>query len=447
MHKKNSSIRNKIELLGVCLLLSYCPVGLAATEAQTTEKLNQLVKAQQYAEAFALANQHMMDYGGEPAFDYLTGIAALKINEYQQAVFAFERAVIVKPKWKLARFNLAQGYYHIDNLVAAKKELELLLVDAQDGAFKTAIEQFLTRVNQSMLGKKRQFKQVLGMSIGYDSNVNSGTTIDEINSPLLSQPIQLSEDGKETSDGAFNINYQLRYQSPITQKRLLIGEFALFHTDYFESQSQQFQSSVAQFSGKLQDQWGDSTYQIGAYLRPLLLDGSLYRTQYGIESNIITPLNKRWSIGVQLGVGKTDYEEIKTLESLDSYMALSAQYSTPHWRHQLSANYTDINAEKSDSEYNSYSYYLLQYQNSYIISSAQQVTFSLQYQDYDYDDIHPFWLKIRDEDMLRATVGWRYVMKDWLVWQLNYKRTEKDSNVSIYEYERDEVSLGVVMQF
>ena len=121
MQKMLNPILNR--LFTICPLLLCCialPVKAQQTVAPTLQasaqgqtraeraaiiKLNQLVKQEQYAEAYAFAQQVMFDYGGEPSFDFLTGRAALKVNQFQQAVFAFERAVIVKPEWQQARVN------------------------------------------------------------------------------------------------------------------------------------------------------------------------------------------------------------------------------------------------------------------------------------------------------------------------------------------------------
>ncbi|MFT4924837.1 MAG: tetratricopeptide (TPR) repeat protein [Phenylobacterium sp.] len=447
MHQTIGSIRQKIGLLGVCLLLSYCPTGIAATEVETTNKLNQLVKDGKHAEALALANEFMMDYGGEPTFDYLTGLAALEVGEYQQAVFAFERAVIIKPQWQQARFNLAKGYYFIDNLEASKNELEKLYVEAQDPALKEIIRQFLLQVDKVMMDKKRKIKQVLGITVGHDSNINSGSTIDEISSPLFEQPILLSADGQRSTDQMLNLSYMLNYQTPLNQQSLLIGDFALFHNNYENAESAQFESTVAQFSGKYQDQWGDDTYQIGLYYRPLLLDNSRYRDQYGLISTLVHPISAALSLNLELSVGISDYQDVKSLNSTDAYVTFSGQYSTGAWRHMLSANVSAVDARTDSAYYNTYKFLLLGYQSSVVVTDKQVLSFAFQWQKYDYDHQHPFFLKVRDEKVLRSSIGWRYMVEDWLVVQANYKHQIKDSNLPIYAYERDELSVGVVMQF
>lgn len=448
MHQTFSSIRKKMELLGVCLLFSYSHAGFALTEAQATEKLKQLIQSKQYAEAFAFSSEVMIDYGGEPAFDFYTGIAALQVGEYQQAVFAFERTVIVKPQWQRARLNLAKGYYFIDNLVASRRELEILIAETKEASLRTAASDFLVRVNQGLLDKKRIVRQQVGVSFGHDSNINSGSTIDEIDSPLLNQPILLDDTAKEISDGVVKLNYQLRYQTPLTQQSLLIGDAALYHTDYVSSENGVFESTVAQFAGKYQDVWGDSTYQVGLYIRPLLLDGDMYRNQYGVNTNLTIPFNKKLSLSWELGFGETNYLDVDSLDATDAYTNLNLQYSSGHWRHMLGGNFTDVDPKHPNNDHNAYNFFILQYQGSYVLSLSQQLTFSLQYQKWDHDSLHPFFLRVRDDELRRINLGWRYLVEDWLMVQVNYKFQEKDSKkLPIYEYQQNEILLGVVMQF
>lgn len=448
------SIRALLIQLWIGLLLSCTTMPLqaadeseTASERATLARLNQLLKNEQYAEAFALADRHIMDFGGEPSFDFLTGMAALKVKRFQQAVFAFERAVIVKPKWQAARFHLARAYYHIDNLAAAGKELDRLLGEVSDPAFKQTISQMRTRLSKAQLAKQRRFKQVVGLSIGHDSNINSGSTIDAFDSPLLNQPIQLSEDGKETADEVLNLSYQLHYQHPLSQKSQLIGDVALYHSDYLDSENGRFESTVAQLGGKYQTRWWQATVQLGGYFRPLLLDGDIYRNQYGLNADVTLALNRQWQLGWQLSFGQTDYHEIDTLDADDSHGALNIRYLSGYWQHQLGSSYSQSEAKNSDGEHNSHDILSLQYQLGYVLSLSQQLSFSLQWQQYNYDSEHPFFLQRRDDQLLRASLGWRYLMNDWLVWQINYQYSDKDSNLPIYQYRRNEISLGLQMQF
>jgi len=419
----------------------------ALSKKQVFEELNLLIKNKQYESALAFSDEYIFDYAGEPTFDFLIGIAAIKVGKYQQAVFALERTVIVRPKWKLARFNLAKSYFYINNLLAAKNELNKLQPLVTDKKFQQNILVFMERIEQSLLNKQKQLKQVIGISIGHDSNINSGAILDEFQSPLLNQPIQLSQESQETSDEALYLNYQLRYQTPINQNKLIISEVALFHTDYKESDNNKFQSSIAQFSVKYQDTLLWSTFQAGIYLRPLLLDSAMYRNQYGIEGNLIIPINKKINFSVQFGAGDSEYSYLTDLNSRDRFVGTGVQYSEGPFWHQLQANMSEVEAASYKSDYNSYKLYLMQYQSSYFISQYHQVNLLLQYQDYNYKGIHPFWLEIRNEALYRGSLSWRYYLEDNWTWQLSLKHAQKQSNLPIYEYDRNEISLGLMKQF
>jgi hypothetical protein len=424
-----------------------CFQAQALSKKQVFEELNQLIKKKQYEAALTFSDEYIFDYAGEPTFDFLIGIAAVKVKKYQQAVFALERTVIVRPKWKLARFNLAKSYFYIDNLLAAKNELNKLQPLVTDEAFKQTISLFLDKIEQSVLNKQKQLKQLIGISIGHDSNINSGAILDEFQSPLLNQPIQLSLESQETSDEALYFNYQLRYQTPINQNKLIISEVALFHTDYKESKHNKFQSSIAQISAKYQDTLSWSTFQAGVYLRPLLLDSAMYRNQYGFEGNLIIPINKKINFSVQFGAGDSVYAYLTDLDSRDRFIATGVQYSEGQFWHQLQANLSEVEAVSHKSDYNSYKLYLMQYQTNYFISQYHQINFLLQYQDYNYKGIHPFWLEIRNEALYRGSLSWRYYLEDNWTWQLSIKHAQKQSNVPIYEYDRNEISLGLMKQF
>ena len=428
-------------------LMLVCFQSQALSKKQVFDELNQLIKNKQYEAALTFSDEYIFDYAGEPTFDFLIGIAAVKVGKYQEAVFVLERTVIVRPKWQLARFNLAKSYFYIDNLLAAKNELNKLQPLVKDQKLKETVSVFLNTIEQTLLNKQKKLTQLVGISIGHDSNINSGAILDEFQSPLSNQPIQLSQESQETSDEALYLNYQLRYQTPINQKQLFITEMALFHTDYKESKNNQFQSSIAQISAKYQDEWSWATFQIGAYFRPLLLDSAMYRNQYGLESSFIFPFSKSINFSLQIGLGNSVYASLDELDSRDLFFGLGAQYSQGEFWHQIQANVSKIDATSQNSDYNAYDLYLLQYQTSYFVSQYHQLNFLVQYQDYNYEDMHPFWLEIRDESLYRGSISWRYYLENNWTWQLSFKHAQKESNLPIYEYDRNEFSLGLMKQF
>ena len=435
------------------LLLTFSPMSHAKTEQEILKELNDLVAAERYDEAWVLSNEHVMDMGGEPNFDYLMGMAALNTNASQEAVFAFERAVIVKPKWKQARFQLARSYFQVENLAASKSELTKLKAESTDQAFIDQIDGYIGQVDNAILSKKRKFQQNIAFMVGFDDNINSGTTLDSIFLTQLGTDIPLSPDSQEIKDTSYNTTYVASYQEPLNQNSLIIGQLGIFRTDYQDSP--QFERTMVDATVKFQDVLGDFTYQVGGFFRPMELNGELFRDQYGFATTWAYPLAPGWGLNWQAGFGKTNYEAGEEQDVRDVFATVATTYQTGMWQHSLSLNHTDIRAILPNTKYNSHHYYHIIYQNAYILTQTQQLTFNASYQKYNYDVKHPILGQVRDESQVSAGIGWRYMYNEWLMFSLGYQYTDKTSvdhitknpKGTIFQYERNVFNLGVTLQF
>lgn len=445
MYPKARLIQKVTSLVATCLMLSYTPMGLAATEEEILQQLTSFINAKNYVKAFELANENLMDYGGEPKFDYLMGVAAYNIQDYESAVFAFERTVIVKPQEEQGRFYLAKSYFQVDNQIAAKSELIKLKNKSKDPTFIKTLDGYITQVNAAITNKRRKFKQTVALVVGYDSNVNSGTTANDVFIQQLGTTIPLTADSKEIEDTAFNLSYQAVYQEPLSQNSQIIAQLGLFRTDFANTPA--FERTMADMTVKYEDKVGDFTYQVGGFFRPMILDKVHYRDQYGWSTNWNLPLNANWATGFQVGFGKVDNRTSIYLDVRDVFATVSARYRSGRWQHVFAANHTDIRSVESNTKHQSYHFYKLDYQTNFVLTASQQLTFSLQWQKLNYDVLHPIFGAVREEDFLNSSVGWRYIMNNWMMLQANYRYSDKSSNVPIFAYSRNEFNLGLTMQF
>jgi hypothetical protein len=449
-------IRYHVIILSRCILLLYGPVVFAQTtnlavistassEKQVINQLNKLINAKKYRQAYALANQTVMDFGGEPNFDYLMGLAALETKAYQVAMFAFERAVIAKPKWQQARFQLAKAYFYAENFAAARLELEKVQKEAKAPELIVLIAKFISQVDNAALNKKPQFINVVAFSSGFDSNINSGTQADSIFLEQLGTEIPLSDESREINDTPFNLSYQGQYQQPIDQNSLIIAQLGLYRTEFADTS--EFERTLADATVKYQDVLGKVTYQLGVFYRPMILDGEHYRDQVGIQSDWRLPIDAHWSIGWQIGIGNTKSKTDKALDIHGKYASFSGQYRDGPWRHYVALNVTDIEAAQKQTQHRNHHFYRLYLASDYSISSTQQLKVGLLWQQFNYNAIDPTFLIIRDDTFWRASVGWQYLLNDSMVLNLQYRRSKKMSNGDIYAYSRDELIIGLIKQF
>lgn len=160
-------------------------VGLSQLAAAVTGDLEQLIRQQQYDEAWALAQEHRFELEGEVSFDFPYGLAALETGNFSEGLFALERVIMQRPGHTRARLELARGYYLTDDDERARHHFERARNQDPPPTVVATIDRYLQRIDQRAEEQEFRFSGSIGSSLGYDTNVNSGTSADEISINFL----------------------------------------------------------------------------------------------------------------------------------------------------------------------------------------------------------------------------------------------------------------------
>lgn len=121
MMKKANNIKVKQLFLLSSFLLVSC---LSYASIQGME---QLLREHKFQDAYLLGSKLLAEEAGDPNFDMLYGMAALRADEYEQALFAFERVLMFNSAAAVPRFELAQTHYMLGNLKSARHHFNLVL--------------------------------------------------------------------------------------------------------------------------------------------------------------------------------------------------------------------------------------------------------------------------------------------------------------------------------
>src|SRR5512146_895783 len=76
-----------------------------------TDRAKRLIEQGQQKAAYDLLLPQESARAGDPVYDYLLGIAANDMHDYERAVFALERVLAVQPNNALARAEIAKAYF------------------------------------------------------------------------------------------------------------------------------------------------------------------------------------------------------------------------------------------------------------------------------------------------------------------------------------------------
>jgi len=154
----------------VPLLLST-PV-MAASVDELVSQARELLAGEQFEQAFELLDKESVQYAGNPEYDYMLGLAALRSEKPEQAVFALERAVQADPGYAAARMELVSAYLQLGLDRQAEAQLAILQTQQPPEAAREVMSRYQD-ILRPRLSETPDPVRLLGLSAGYDSNVGS----------------------------------------------------------------------------------------------------------------------------------------------------------------------------------------------------------------------------------------------------------------------------------
>lgn len=134
-----------------------------------------MMKSGKSADAYNLLEPKEGDYSGDVGFDYLLGIAALDSGKPDRATIAFERVLIVNPKFSGARLDLARAFFAMGSDDLAKNEFETVLIQSPPEQVKVVVQKYLEVIEERRNARIQQVNAYLEASVGNDSNITAAT--------------------------------------------------------------------------------------------------------------------------------------------------------------------------------------------------------------------------------------------------------------------------------
>lgn len=415
-------------------------------EDEVFAKLNKYISLQENELAWRNARSLEEEYLGDIEFDFLYGVIALRVNEEERAVYAFERVISNRPNWLDAQYYLAISYFKIKNYHAVIDLLNSLeKVDKLSDTLRTSVDK-LKQHTLTLLNKQSLFiNHASNFYLGYDSNVNAGTSEDKIFLPLVGEEIFLSEGSREISDNYLSLDYQIQGSKALTQssKITFSGMGQLHHfTDEPDYNRVVVNASVA-----YQKEFENFTASMGIRITPLWLNDSYYRTQYGTNLGLSKKIIERWSISADSYIGQTKNDVNELLNTDDKSIQVALQYSQNTWQHALSLGYSQEISKRSISNHNDRKINNITYSAYWSFAQNWLANAAFTYQKQAYQHEHPFYFEKRTDDMWLFGTSIQYQNNKMWSYRLSANIQDKDSNLSLFSYQRTDISLSARLNF
>jgi len=150
-------------------------VAFAGSPAMANPKLyeeaKQLIAAANPKQAYMLLIAQQDKLLGKVEFDYLLGVAALESGKLDEAIIAFERVLAVQPNNAGAQLDLARAYFNTGSLDLSEGTFRKLKALNPPSSALVAIDKYLAAIAERRLAARRMVSVWGEMALGYDSNL------------------------------------------------------------------------------------------------------------------------------------------------------------------------------------------------------------------------------------------------------------------------------------
>ncbi len=439
-----SLCRGYVSLLFIVVLVLPCH-AFAESDAQI--KAKKLLAAEKYQQAYNLLNKASVKEAGDPEFDYLLGIAAMRAGKPSHAVFALERVVQTQPDYAAARMELVGAYVAAGLNQQAQEQLEILKTQNPPPAAQESMARFQDILRPRLSGTPRPVR-LFGLSVGYDNNVGSYPDMDlDLGGLLLAvEPIE----------SAFTLLRGTLWQpQKLNDDQQLETTLHMQLRNYQDSDATQFNLGLLH-AGVIAKNTLDpvNSYDLGLEGNILLLDEKTFRNHVGASAF----WERRLNAGLQGRLG-LKFQHNNFVPSTYDYdlFALSGELRKA-WSKQTLAMFTvDIEQETAANDRNGgdATRYSVGGRINFAAAGGHQYAAALTLSSTTYADSYAAGSlynpgssdKDRTDDAIDLSLQWRRtVARNWqMETDLDYR--QQTSTVRFYENDRWTFQLSALRYF
>ncbi|MEM7563835.1 MAG: surface lipoprotein assembly modifier [Pseudomonadota bacterium] len=434
-----------MRIVGVLLLVSFLTLlpSLAGANEQIITKAWQMVDSEQYQEAYDLLAPIESDQAGEPIYDYLLGVAALRIGQPGLALFPLERVMAVQPDYPGARMTMAEAYLAAGDIETAEREFQL--AKQQDNSDPDQINRFERELNRMTIGVTA-YGGTLDLALGYDDNVTSATSESTIETPNVT--VNLDDDATDIDDSFTRIKGSGWVQKPLSREYKLVAAGSIVARFNASEDEQDFNALNARVGVSNRDR--DNKLAGYLFTTSLDRDSEAYQDSLGFLAQWRYRLNDDAHLASYLRTAQIEYDDQDERDSL--LTLLSVTYVTRIDASGSPVIYAGVNlgsndADSSDGDEFGYSLTGLSFGVEFAAFETYRPYAYASYVTRDFDDDSSIFGETREDDRLSLRLGAEIKqLADWLITpELIY--TDNDSNITINDYDRTQLMVNFRRSF
>lgn len=431
---------------GTLALPAFALDPAALTQAE------QQVRSGQAAQAYAALAPEQFSQAGNPEFDYLFGLAALETGQASTATLAFERVLAVAPNHGAARLDMGRAYVALGDLPRARQEFALALALNPPPAARATIARYQAEMDAREQAPATRLTAYVESGLGSDGNATQGPGSSTLFLPAFGVNFALNASNQKAQDEFAQVNAGAELSLRLSDKLSLYGGADTKWRSYDQLSS--FNSGSTDLRAGLQWQTGPNTWRAGTGYNDYRLDGQAYRAISSVGGEFLHTLTERQQLMAFAQYAQVRYAQDSqasndvnqwvlgagwvsqlatawpTTLSLSAYLGTETEADSTRPRIDGDKNFTGLRAGGQVS-----------------LRPDLDIYATAGIQNGSYQRSNSLYAQQRADEVYELTLGsvWRFAPAWSFKPQLSWTRNQ--SNLSLNDYQRHELSLLVRRDF
>ena len=259
-----------------------------AEEAPNWKEARQLLQAGKAEQAVALLEPDLMRFAGNADYDYLLGQALSQTGHTGEALFAFERVLMVNPDHLDARLKAAQLSLAQNDTAQAKELLTPLSGQRLGTEQQRTLDLMRTEIATGAASEGTTVRGYVLTGIGWDSNVTSGPHQTDLPIPLFLPTLTALGSAAQTQAFGGMMEFGLSLRKEISEDTWLTSGGSIHQS--VNSTRKDMNEGIVNFDLGGVRKVGHDFLGVTLLGQNYLLDNATYRNALGTRLNWMRPV-------------------------------------------------------------------------------------------------------------------------------------------------------------
>ncbi len=401
---------------------------------------------QNYQKSYDMFTELFKKDTGNPEINFYLGLNAIELKKYEEALAAFERALIIDPKNIRTRLEYAKTLYLMRMFDLSKEELEKIKKESIPKEVSDNIDKYLAEIEASR--EKHLLIGVVQLGMLYDNNLNNTVDNDKIYIPSVGT--SLSQDTNKKHDVSHSELIFVGHNYDFGEKDgyLLKSQAVVYNQGYRDSKDKNIVfTQLASGPAYIRD---EHSVQLLANYDRVMFGGENLFSVIGVSPDYTYAFNKNLNAGGGFKMQKKEHsaEENKDKNSFGYEAFVKTAYKlTPE--DSVALNYSFAKEDKLTGIRTDVDTFAKNYKVAYAHDVTKELKSTLSYNtkmtEYRQSDAN--FHKKRVDEYHNVGLNLTYSINPLTQLSFVYNRILSHSNIELYQYNKDTIGLSFTKIF